>query len=84
MIKETIEGTTYEIIENNETLLVAKAMNEDVIFSLQYNKDECKKDGIDSTNFINIYYPKDDRDALMDLRNSLNKWLREKHSDKFI
>lgn len=64
-MKEQSTEASFKIIESNESLLVAKAMKDDVTFSLQYNKSECKKDGIDSCCFIDLYYPKDDAFFLM-------------------
>ncbi|WFB67056.1 hypothetical protein [Chryseobacterium sp. WX] len=74
----------FEIIEDNESILVAKATEEDVIIGVAYDKRTCKENGIDSMDFTDIYYPKDDPYFLMKLRNKLNKWLRENHYEKFL
>ncbi|KAA2223026.1 hypothetical protein [Chryseobacterium sediminis] len=83
MKEQTIEPI-FEIIENNESILAARAIEEEVIIAVVYNKQTCKESGIDSMEFTDIYYPKDDRYFLIKLKNKLNIWLRENHSEKFM
>lgn len=83
MIKETIGDIAFEIIENTESKLIATAEKEETTVRAEYEKTKCKKNKIEPSNIQLLNYRDKHIKFGSNLKYSLNKWLREKHMDKF-
>ncbi|TQM18318.1 hypothetical protein [Chryseobacterium aquifrigidense] len=82
-MKEQSTEEPFKIIDENEHILIASAEKDGVYIELEYNLEECKTYGIDSVNVKRWIHPSNDPYAANNLKNELNKHLREKYLDKF-
>lgn len=74
----------FDIEIENENILIATAKHEGVELTLEYNKEECRKNGIDSTDTKHWVHSSNDPHAATKLKNKLNEWLKKDHYEKFM
>ncbi len=82
-MKEQSKNAICKIINENEKALIVSAEKGGVYIEIEYDKEQCKTIGIDSINIKRWIHPSADPFAASKLKDQINKWLREKHFDKF-